>query len=69
MTAVHATAVTARATRLERFILALAASIERAVTAHVERRVRRADCVAAQDEMSNAHADARALGSIGMLPR
>ncbi|TQJ32026.1 hypothetical protein [Microbacterium sp. SLBN-146] len=69
MTAVHATGVAARATRLERLILGLAASIERAVTAHVERRSGRVARVALYDEMLDVQTDARALGSIGMLPR
>jgi hypothetical protein len=69
MTAVHAPGVTARATRLERFILDLATGVERAVTAHVERRARRAATVAACDAMRDARADAHALGNIGMLPR
>jgi len=69
MTTLTAPCYVARTTRFERMLLTTAAGIDRFVAMRRQRRASASRTVAAQAAAVEARTDARALGSIGILPR
>lgn len=69
MTALTASRVVVRTTGFERMLLTAAAHIDRFVDSRLARRATASRAIAMQVAATDARSDARAMGSLGILPR